>query len=133
MPPRKLTRQYQLWRDRLATIEPGSPLQELQRRFDASYSTVHKWVRHFGYTICDLRGQTPSWADWTEVDWRQSNVAIARALNVSRERVRQVRLKIGQAKVPARSARRSRAAYEECLGAASAHRDYAPMLEAIGQ
>jgi hypothetical protein len=107
MPPRKLTRQYRLWRDRLATIQPGLPLQELQRRFDASYSTVHKWVRHFGYTICDLRGQTPSWVDWTEVDWRQSNVAIARALNVSRERVRQVRLEIGEPKVLDRTGSRS--------------------------
>ena len=107
MPPQKLSSCQRFWRDRFAAVEPGLTLQELQRRFGVTYGTVHRWVVYFGYPITDLRADAPSWVDWTRVDWRQPNAAIARALNVSRERVRQVRLGTGKPKVLDRTSSRS--------------------------
>lgn len=95
----KFTAIQRLWRDRLAATEPGLSISELASRFGASYPTVQRWAAFFAYAIHDGRGRS-STADWENVDWGQTNIDIARRLDVSRERVRQVRVKLRAAKSP---------------------------------
>ena len=87
----RLTPRQRAWLGRLAQVEPGLKLGELAAMLGEPYATVQRWAAFLGYPIRDGRSERSSRVNWSSVDWRKPNVAIARELGVSRERVRQVR------------------------------------------
>lgn len=95
----KLTARQQRWAQRLASVEPGLRLTDLAARLKQPYATVQRWAAFFGYPILDARRDRSARVNWGRVDWRKSNVQLARELGVSRERVRQVRRTAGIAPV----------------------------------
>jgi hypothetical protein len=62
------------------------------KRLGVPYASVAFWARRFNYPFTRLRRGRKSPIDWDKVDWSQKNSQLARALKVSGERVRQVRL-----------------------------------------
>ncbi|HEY2585200.1 MAG TPA: hypothetical protein VGI81_05500 [Tepidisphaeraceae bacterium] len=95
----KLTARQRRWAEMLDSVEPGLKLAELVGRLKQPYATVQRWAAFFGYPIRDGRRERPARVDWRRIDWRKTNVQIARELGVSRERVRQVRRTSGIAPV----------------------------------
>lgn len=95
----KLTARQQRWGEMLASVEPGLRLAELAGRLKQPYATVQRWAAFFGYPILDGRRERAARVDWRRIDWRKTNIQIARELGVSRERVRQVRRTAGIAPV----------------------------------
>jgi hypothetical protein len=80
------------WFERFAKLKPGLSLQEVSRLLSESYASVYRWADVFEYPFPDLRRQGRVSSDeWEKADWAQRDADIARALGVSRERVRQVR------------------------------------------
>ena len=67
-------------------------LQEIAAGMNEAYASVYRWADLFQYSFPDLRraGRISS-QDWDKVDWCQRDAEIARQLEISRERVRQVR------------------------------------------
>ncbi len=59
------------------------------------YHAVYRWALFFRYPFPDRRSSKPSLVDWTKAQWTRRDADIARDLGVSRERVRQVRKKLG--------------------------------------
>jgi hypothetical protein len=104
----RLTARQQRWFDRLSSLEPGLRLSEVAARLGEPYATVQRWASFFGYPIRDGRGDRLARVDWSRVNWRKSNVAIAGELGVTRERVRQVRA--GNFKPSSKAARDARQA-----------------------
>jgi len=91
----RLTARQQRWFESLSALEPGLRLNEIAARVGEPYATVQRWASFFGYEIRDGRGDRPARVAWNQVNWRKSNVIIARELGVTRERVRQVRAEKG--------------------------------------
>ena len=87
-------RKFDRWRQRVAALPPGLTLPQVQERLDCSYARAHQLAKISGYNVAKIkRGArlkvTPK--QWAATDWTLRDVDIARQLNVSRERVRQVR------------------------------------------
>ena len=80
------------WHERLSQLPPGLPLREMCKKFGEPYASIAFWARRFDYPFTKLRRGRKSSVNWSKVDWRLKNSQIARQLNVSGERVRQVRL-----------------------------------------
>ena len=80
------------WFKRFAELKPGMNLQEIANELGEAYASVYRWADLFQYPFPDLRreGRVPS-DSWELVDWCQRDAEIARKLDISRERVRQVR------------------------------------------
>ncbi len=89
-PPRyRPTRKREEWYRRLSAIEPGLSISELADRLDSNYLTVQRWAGFFSYAIKD--GRFGSNVDWKTLDWTLRDADLARRLDLSRERVRQMR------------------------------------------
>jgi hypothetical protein len=80
------------WFQRFAKLPAGLNLQEIATQLGEAYASVYRWADLFEYEFPDLRreGRVPS-DSWELVDWCQRDAEIARKLDISRERVRQVR------------------------------------------
>ncbi|HEX4793421.1 MAG TPA: hypothetical protein VH370_06495 [Humisphaera sp.] len=88
----KRTATRQRWYDRFEKLKPGLSLRQVAKQLRESYASVYRWAEMFGYKFPDMRrrGRVTA-AQWDKVDWELRDADIARDLNVSRERVRQVR------------------------------------------
>ena len=90
----RCVRKADRWRLRIAALPPGLTLPQVQERLGCSYVRAHQLAKTNGYAVAKTkRGArlrvTPD--QWAGTDWTQRDVDIARRLNISRERVRQVR------------------------------------------
>ena len=80
------------WHRRLSQLPSGLSLREMAKRLGEQYASIAFWARQFNYPFTKLRRGRKSPIDWDKVDWSLKNSQLARALKVSGERVRQVRL-----------------------------------------
>jgi hypothetical protein len=80
------------WHSRLSELPAGLSLREMVKRLGEPYASLAFWARRFDYPFTKLRRGRKSSINWDQVDWTQKNSELARALKVSGERVRQVRL-----------------------------------------
>ena len=87
--PTKIRRE---WHRRLASLPPGLSLREMSQKLGASYASVAFWVKKLGVAYVPQRRGRKSTVNWDKVDWSLRNSQIARAIGVSGERVRQIRL-----------------------------------------
>jgi hypothetical protein len=80
------------WFERFSKLPPGLNLQQIASDLNEPYASVYRWADLFQYPFPDLRreGRVASGA-WDDIDWKQRDAEIARVLDISRERVRQVR------------------------------------------
>src|SRR6185437_6180558 len=84
------------WFEKFSQLKPGLNLQEIATELNEAYASVYRWADLFQYPFPDLRREGRiSNEDWDKVDWCLRDAQIARALNISRERVRQVRASRG--------------------------------------
>jgi hypothetical protein len=97
----RATRVRRIWFDRIASAPAGLRLEELASHLQATYPKAQRWARFFGYPILD--GRREKGVDWTRVDWSLRDSEIARRLDVSRERARQVRRSMGAGLCAARA------------------------------
>jgi DNA-binding CsgD family transcriptional regulator len=79
-------------------LPPNLTIAEVSKRLKVSPATASSWIREAGYRFrrAPGSGQRHRKVDagrWSKVDWSKTNIEIARRLGVSRERVRQVRVK----------------------------------------
>lgn len=89
-PPRyRPTRKREVWYRRLSSVEPGLTLAELAERLESNYLTIQRWAAYFSYPIKDKRFGSD--VQWESVDWLLRDAELARRLDLSRERVRQMR------------------------------------------
>jgi hypothetical protein len=80
------------WFKRFSKLKQGLSLIEVAKILGEPYASTYRWAHLFGYEFPDLRRRgRVSPEGWSAVDWTQRDAQIARDLNVSRERVRQVR------------------------------------------
>jgi hypothetical protein len=80
------------WFQRFSQLKPGLNLQEIAHELNEAYASVYRWADLFQYPFPDLRREGRVSSDaWELVDWCQRDAEIARKLDISRERVRQVR------------------------------------------
>ncbi len=85
------------WFEKFSKLPPDLNLQEIAVELDEVYASVYRWADLFKYPFPDLRrAGRVSVDDWEKVDWCQRDAEIARALGISRERVRQVRANRGK-------------------------------------
>ncbi len=105
----RVTRVRRIWFDRIASAPAGLRLEELAAHMHTSYPKAQRWGRFFGYPILD--GRREKGVDWTQVDWSLRDSEIARRLNVSRERARQVRSSMGAGLCAARATSEQFAAF----------------------
>lgn len=80
------------WHRRLSELPSGLSLREMVKCLGEPYASIAFWARQFNYPFTKLRRGRKSPIDWDRVDWSLKNSELARKLNVSGERVRQVRL-----------------------------------------
>ena len=102
MKPR--TKNRKDWEMRIASLPPGLTQWAAAKRLKRSPDTVRGWLLKLGYPYTD--GRTCIWDEgrpnrkrklpFKVVEWSLPNVVIARAHGVSRERVRQVRERLGK-------------------------------------
>jgi hypothetical protein len=80
------------WFEKFAQLQPGMNLQEIATMLNEAYASVYRWADLFHYEFPDRRREgRVSVEDWNGVDWCLRDAEIARQLDISRERVRQVR------------------------------------------
>lgn len=87
-------RKFDRWRQRVAALPPGLTMDGVREHFGCSSQRVYQLAHLYGYELTKVkRGRTLKVTpkQWDAVDWTQRDVDIARRLNISRERVRQVR------------------------------------------
>jgi len=87
------------WQSLFDSLPPHLTLKEVARRFKQTYRLTATWARKCGYEA--KSGHKLLWTaqrrrqfqrvPWQNIDWRLSNVQIARELGVSREIVRRRR------------------------------------------
>jgi len=102
MKPR--TKNRKDWERIISSLPPGLTQWEAAKRLNRSPDTVRGWLLRLNYPYTD--GRTCIWDEnrpnrqrklpFKTVDWSLPNVVIARWFRVSRERVRQVRERIGK-------------------------------------
>lgn len=84
------------WFERFSQLPPGMNLQQIAVQLNEAYASVYRWADLFHYSFPDLRREgRVSRDDWSSVDWCKRDAEIARLLDISRERVRQVRASRG--------------------------------------
>lgn len=96
------------WRRRIGKMPRGLTYHELASRWGLSYQAARRMALRHRYPASDGRKFAQVRArkiDPSEIDWSLSNVAIARQLLVSRERVRLVRKEVGAPFVESRGRR----------------------------
>lgn len=80
------------WFERFSQLPSGMNLQKIAAEMNEAYASVYRWADLFHYSFPDLRREgRVSGDEWEKVDWCKRDAEIARELNISRERVRQVR------------------------------------------
>jgi hypothetical protein len=80
------------WFEKFSLLPANLDLKEVSDRLAEPYATVYRWADTFAYPFPDRRRRgRVSMEQWENVDWAQRDAHIARILNISRERVRQVR------------------------------------------
>ena len=82
-------------------LPPGLTVVEIARRLGISQGWAHTCMHEAGYPFRRVfrRNQKVPQEQWEKINWQLSNAEIARKLRVSRERVRQIRLREGLPKV----------------------------------
>lgn len=98
------------WRARVAKLPPGLTQYQAAKRLRGKTNAIRIWLLKFGYEFKD--GRTLGWSKQRrkaqskilpdKVDWTKSNIQIAKTHGVSRERVRQIRERLGLEKVGGR-------------------------------
>ena len=81
----------------LVRLPSGLTFTQVSRRLRVNYLQAFRAAHKFGYAATDgrhLAQRHRRLFDPEKVDWKKSNIQIARELLVSRERVRQVRNKV---------------------------------------
>ena len=97
------------WEQAIASLVASLTFQEVAKRLGVNYQVARRIINEYGYKAVDGRkfGQVENRKlEPDKVDWRMSNVDIARQFGVSRERVRFVRNYLGKPKIESRGRRR---------------------------
>lgn len=98
------------WKATIRSLPPGLSLTQAAQHLDKPFGSVRHWIMRLGYKFTD--GRSLCWPesrkrkcrtlDPAQVDWSQTNIAIAKQFGVSRERVRQIRQAMNIKKVGGR-------------------------------
>lgn len=89
----------------IESLPQGLTFEEAARRLQQNYQAVRYHIIKFGYQAVDGRKFSQAdrrQLDPTQVDWSQSNIAIAKQFTVSRERVRIIRQQLNLPPVESR-------------------------------
>lgn len=89
----------------IEALPPGLTFQEAALRLGVDYQACRRAIQKYGYRASDGRRYCQNSTRKLvpeKIDWRKSNIQIARELLISRERVRVVRSKIGKPLVESR-------------------------------
>lgn len=93
------------WRIAVDRLAAGLSISEMSRRLGVSYQIARRIAIAYKYPVADARkfGQSARRKIVPEeIDWTMSNIAIARKFNISRQRVKVVRDKLGIPMIEAR-------------------------------
>lgn len=93
----------EIWTVLLKALPPGMTVEAVSKALGKSEETIRRRGKQVGYKF-SLKERyvyrKPSWV--IRANWRMSNIEISREFGMSRERVRQWRLKLGKSKVESR-------------------------------
>ena len=93
-----------VWSTMIKALPPNLTAEKVARIFRRSVTLTRRRLIDNGYKIKNARKNGIS--DWAkEADWRLANIDIARKYNLTRERVRKYRIKLGKPFVEARGRR----------------------------
>ncbi|MCL5945237.1 MAG: hypothetical protein M1472_00085 [Planctomycetes bacterium] len=84
---------------KFARLPPGLNVKQIARRLNITCDQAGRFSHKLGYKFQPLKRHGPikvSPKRWQQVDWKLWDAEIARQLNISRERVRQVRHQLGK-------------------------------------
>jgi hypothetical protein len=93
------------WKALIKSLPPGLTFSQAAKRLRRDYQCTRQAIFNYGYRAVDGRHFTnmkTRKVNPDKIDWRKSNIQIARELLVSRERIRFVRKRDGKPKVEAR-------------------------------
>jgi len=83
-----------IWSQMIKALPAGLTAEKAARIFRRSVTLTRRRLKENGYAIKEARKyEIPAWA--AAADWSRPNVDIARKFQLSRERVRQFRKKLG--------------------------------------
>lgn len=93
------------WKQLIESLPPGLSFSEASIRLCLDYQAVRNAIRRYEYKAIDGRrisqnNNRKCWYD--DVDWKKSNIVIAREHGVSRELVRRIRKRLGHPRVESR-------------------------------
>jgi hypothetical protein len=93
------------WKRELKKLPRGLTFTEVATRLGSSHSTAFYAIKRCGYRASDGRifaQRSRRRLDPDKVDWKLSNIQIARSLGISKQRVSLVRKKLGKRPVESR-------------------------------
>ena len=91
----------EIWATMIKALPPNLTAKQASRIFRRSISLTRIRLTKYGYAFKEARKyEIPAWA--AEADWTLPNIDIARKYNLSRERVRKFRQRLGKPFVEAR-------------------------------
>ena len=93
------------WKDLIKSLPPGLTFSQAAKRLRRDYQCTRQAIFKYLYRALDGRHSAQlktRKVNPDKIDWRKTNVQIARELLVSRERIRFVRQQAGKPKVEAR-------------------------------
>lgn len=91
----------ELWAKLIKNLPPNLTAEKAARIFRRSVTLTRRRLIENGYKVKLARKNgLPEWA--SKANWRLANIDIARKYNVTRERVRKYRIKLGKPFVEAR-------------------------------
>jgi hypothetical protein len=98
------------WKELIESLPTGLTQPQAANRLRRAVGAVRYWIKQLGYKHAD--GRCIAWTEARKqarrkvshslIDWKQTNVAIAKQHGLSRERVRQIRSALKLAKVNGR-------------------------------
>jgi transposase len=94
---------------KLRSLPPNLTVLDVARKFHVSRSIANSWIREAGYVprrVYQPWNRKVAPEQWRQLNWYLPDIIISRMLQVSRERVRQVRMKLDMYNLPNRQARK---------------------------
>lgn len=93
------------WSDLIACLPPGLTFSEAAARLGTDYQATRNAIKRYGYKAADGRKFSQNGRRKLvpeNVNWKLSNIEIARRLKISRERVRFMRAQLNKPFVESR-------------------------------
>lgn len=99
------------WTEKVAALPPGMELHKIAARFKVSYSRASRILSAYGYKFTRKRSVSNINRAKQLIKKGLSNVEIAGALKISRERARKIREMFGLPKVESRGRKAGKSPY----------------------